>query len=322
MELISSDALNVLRTEIEGLKSLEGLLVSEEYSSAVRLILECRGRVVVTGMGKSGIIGKKIAATLSSTGTPAFFLHPSEALHGDLGTVLCDDIFLALSNSGESSEVLSLLPFLKLSGNKIISLTGHRYSNLAQQSDVALIYEVTCEGCPLGLAPMATTTVSLVVGDCLAASLMKARGFCREDFARFHPGGSLGKRLLTKVNDLMKTNLPVISETDLMSHALSVMIETNLGLVLAVDENNILKGLVSDGDIKRLIANDADFMRTEVRNVMSRNPVTVGRFEMAETALRIMETGQRLITVLPVIDGGRVVGVLRMHDILQAKIRA
>jgi arabinose-5-phosphate isomerase len=169
---------------------------------------------------------------------------------------------------------------------------------------------------------MATTTVSLVVGDCLAASLMKARGFCREDFARFHPGGSLGKRLLTKVDDLMRTSLPVVSETDLMSQALSVMIETNLGLVLAVDENNILKGLVSDGDIKRLIANDADFMRTEVRNVMRMNPVTVGRFEMAETALRIMETGQRLITVLPVIDGGRVVGVLRMHDILQAKIRA
>lgn len=321
MEIVSNDALNVLKTEISGLQSLEKLFVSEEYTQAVRLILDCRGRVVVTGMGKSGIIGKKIAATLSSTGTPAFFLHPSEALHGDLGTVLKEDIFLALSNSGESTDVLSLLPFLKLSGNNVISLTGRRYSNLAQQSDVALVYDISCEGCPLGLAPMATTTASLVIGDCLAASLMRARGFRREDFARFHPGGNLGRRLLTRVDGLMQTVLPLVLEHDLMSQALAVLIETNLGLVLVCDENKQLKGVISDGDVKRMIINDADFLHTEVCKLMHCNPITVTRFELAETALRIMETGQRLITVLPVIDNDTVVGVLRMHDVLQAKIK-
>jgi len=307
--------------EIDALESLREVVRSDSFIKAVELIHHCKGRVVVTGMGKSGIIGKKISATLASTGTPSFFMHPAEALHGDLGMTRQEDIFLALSNSGDTEEIIAILPSLKTFGNSIIAITGKEDSVLAHRASIALVYSIREEGCPIGLAPMATTTASLVLGDALAAALMKLSGFERRDFARFHPRGSLGRKLLTTVNDLMIREIPCICEGAAMDEALKIMIETNLGAVLVVNESRELVGLISDGDVKRHLGSNQDFLSCKVSEIMTAGPSTVESGEMAETALRLMEKNGKLITVLPVLEENTVVGLIRLHDIIRAKIR-
>ena len=318
---INRAGLQLLEMELGALESLREVILSKPFYDAVRLINRCEGRVVVTGMGKSGIIGKKISATLASTGTPSFFMHPAEALHGDLGMTRGEDIFLALSNSGDTEEIIAILPSLRTFGNEVVAITGKTDSVLAKRATVALVYKIHEEGCPIGLAPMATTTASLVLGDALAASLMKLSGFERRDFARFHPKGSLGRKLLTTVGDLMIQEIPSVSQSSKMDEALQLMIETNLGAVLVVDGSRQLIGLISDGDVKRHLARTQNFLGLAVSEVMTKNPTTVGSNEMAETALRIMEENGKLITILPVLENGIVVGLIRLHDIVRAKIR-
>lgn len=318
---ITNAGLQLLEMERGAVESLREVIVSPSFHEAVRLINRCKGRVVVTGMGKSGIIGKKISATLASTGTPSFFMHPAEALHGDLGMTRGEDIFLTLSNSGDTEEIIAILPSLKTFGNEVVAITGKADSVLAKRATVALVYEIQEEGCPIGLAPMATTTASLVLGDALAASLMKLSGFERRDFARFHPRGSLGRKLLTTVSDLMIQEIPCVSQESGMNEALQIMIETNLGAVLVVDNNRELVGLISDGDVKRHLVKSQNFLSLPVNEVMTKNPTTIGSSEMAETALRVMEKNGKLITILPVLDNDMVVGLIRLHDIVRAKIR-
>ncbi len=313
-------ARKLLKIQQKAISNLEEVLESEAFHEAVDLIINCRGRVVVSGMGKSGLIGQKIAATLASTGTPSFFMHPGEALHGDLGMTRREDVFLLLSNSGET-EVVQLLPSLKLFGNSVISISGRTDSTLVRQSDAPIVYKVDEEGCPIGLAPMATTTATLVLGDALATVLMTARGFRRDDFAKYHPAGSLGRRLLTRVSDLMVKELPILSEDANMRNALELLIETNLGVVMIQDKSGKLTGVLSDGDIKRVIHRSQNFLELAVRDVMTRDPRVITSNTLAEKALRDMETDKRLITFMPVVDDDKLVGLLRLHEIIQAKIK-
>ncbi len=319
-------ALNTIRMTIA---SLEGLLdkVDAKFDEAVEKIFSVRGRVVVTGMGKSGIIGKKIAATLASTGTPSFFMHPAEAVHGDLGMIVQDDIVLALSNSGETEEILQLLNNLRLRGVPLIAIVGLRESTLARHSDIALFAEIVSEGCPIGCAPMASTTTSLVLGDALSAALMAKRGFKADDFAVFHPKGALGRRLTTTVADLMVKGeaLPLVSPDDTMKHLIRVLMDTNLGAVLVVDDKQKLLGLVTDGDMKRFLDTKAEaIFSMKAIDCMTKSPRTINPSKLAERAIREMEDGsKRQITVLPVVDEKTqcTVGLLRIHDIISAKIR-
>lgn len=318
MTNFTDTAKELVRVEIDALKGLDSTLDSQAFSDAVEIIYQCKERLVITGMGKSGIIGNKIAATLSSTGTPAIVLHPAEALHGDLGVVREGDVVLALSNSGETEEIISLLPSIKLFGNKLISITSNVESTLSKESDAPIVYQIDKEGCPLNLAPMASTTVSLVIGDALGAVLMKRKNFQARDFARFHPKGSLGRKLLTRVKDLMCIDLPFVSSDKTMKDALELMISTNMGAVLVHDDK--LLGIISDGDVKRVIKEEASFMDVSVLDAMTKTPITVGPDQMAEEALRIMEDRSKLITILPVVENEKVIGMIRLHDILQAKI--
>ena len=313
-------ARKLLKIQQKAISNLEEVLESGAFHEAVDLIINCQGRVVVSGMGKSGLIGQKIAATLASTGTPSFFMHPGEALHGDLGMTRREDVFLLLSNSGET-EVVQLLPSLKLFGNSVISISGRTDSTLVRQSDAPIVYKVDEEGCPIGLAPMATTTATLVLGDALATVLMTARGFRRDDFAKYHPAGSLGRRLLTRVSDLMVKELPILSEDANMRNALELLIETNLGVVMIQDKSGKLTGVLSDGDIKRVIHRSQNFLELAVRDVMTRDPRVITSNTLAEKALRDMETDKRLITFMPVVDDDKLVGLLRLHEIIQAKIK-
>lgn len=320
--LIEATAREVIAHERDAIDSLLELVTEPGFQKAVELLLNCKGRVVITGLGKSGLIGRKISATLSSTGTPSFFMHPCEALHGDLGMTTSEDIFLALSNSGHTEELVGLLPSLKLFGNPLIAITGNADSTLAREADAAIVYGIEREGCPLNLAPMATTTATLVLGDTLAAILMKARRFESADFAKFHPRGTLGRRLLTRVRDLMSPDLPLVDSDQSMLEGLQVLIDTNLGAILITNENRELLGLVSDGDIKRLIRERQDLAAVRIAQVMTANPVTVAEDMLAEEALRIMQNKERFVTVVPVLNAmGRLSGLLRMHDILNAKIR-
>jgi len=318
---ILKSAAQLVEVESGAIESLKNVVQEEAFIKAVTLLMECRGRVVVTGMGKSGLIAKKISATLASTGTASLFLHPAEALHGDLGMTREHDVFIALSNSGDTEEIVALLPSLRLFGNRIIAITGKADSTLAQEADAAILYRLEEEGCPIGLAPMASTTISLVLGDALAATLMQLKGFQRRDFARFHPKGSLGRKVLTRVRDLMIRKIPKIQEGQKMNEALQIMIETNLGAVIVADSSQSLVGLISDGDVKRHLHQEIDFLSLDVSSVMTRNPLSIEQDELAETALRVMETGGNPISVLPVIHENRVVGLIRLHDIVQAKIK-
>lgn len=313
-------AAEVLEIESSAVKRLVGRL-DGRFVQAVELILECRGRVVVSGMGKSGHIARKIASTLASTGTPAFFVHPAEASHGDLGMITRDDVFVALSNSGESAELLAIVPLVKRQGAKLISMTGNPASSLAVEADVHLDAGVDKEACPLGLAPTASTTAALALGDALAVTLLVERGFSAEDFALSHPGGSLGIRLLTHVEDVMRKNdaVPSVSEQGFLADALLEMSKKGMGMTAIVDNENRVTGIYTDGDLRRTLEEAVDFRKTPVASVMTANPRTISPNRLAAEAVQVME--QFRITQLLVVDeAGRLVGALNMHDLLRAKV--
>jgi len=313
-------ALAVIQVESQAVAALAER-IDEHFTAACRLMFACNGRVVVTGMGKSGHIAGKIAATLASTGTPAFFVHPGEASHGDLGMITKQDVVLALSNSGETEEVLTILPIIKRLGVPLIAMTGNPASTLGTLATVHIDVGVAQEACPLGLAPTSSTTAALAMGDALAVSLLEARGFTRDDFALSHPGGSLGKRLLLRVNDIMHTGdrMPVVRETALISEALLEMTEKKLGMTAIVDADNKVAGIFTDGDLRRMLGKNPDIHSIRIDTVMTAHCMTIGIDTMAAEAMQIME--QKRINALIVIDRERrAVGALNMHDLIRAGI--
>ncbi|MBO5245255.1 MAG: KpsF/GutQ family sugar-phosphate isomerase [Selenomonadales bacterium] len=318
--MMIEQAKQVLKTESEAILALLPR-IDAHFVDAVRMILDCRGRVVVTGMGKSGIIGKKIAATLASTGTPSFFLHPAEGIHGDLGMVTADDVILALSNSGETGEVLNILPSIKRIGAKIIALCGVANSTLVKNAEVFLDASVEREACPLGLAPTASTTAALAMGDALAVALLSERNFTPSDFALFHPGGSLGRKLLLTVEKVMHAgddNLKV-TEDQTVKTALFTMTAKGLGAASVVSQDGHLLGIITDGDIRRGLAKGHEFLDYPVSRIMTRTPKTITADKLAAQALHIMEKNDpRPITVLPVVDDNfRAIGILHLTDLLR-----
>jgi len=295
--------------------------IDDHFASACRILLSCAGRVVVTGMGKSGHIGGKIAATLASTGTPAFFVHPGEAGHGDLGMITAEDSVLALSHSGDSTEILVILPMLKRLGIPLVVMTGNPDSPLARQADVVLNTAVAEEACPLGLAPTSSTTAALAMGDALAVALLEARGFSQEDFAFSHPSGSLGRRLLLRVRDIMHTGegIPSVNHDVQVLDALLEMTAKKLGMTAIVDDAGTLQGIFTDGDLRRWLEKAIDIHRTPIREVMTRHCATVEPDQLAAETVRIME--ERRINALLVVDPRRrVMGALNMHDLLRAGV--
>lgn len=313
-------ARNVLRIEAKEIEALADRL-DKNFEAAVELILQCKGRVVVSGMGKSGHIGGKIAATFASTGTPAFFMHPAEASHGDLGMITNGDIVIALSNSGESDELLNIIPTIKRLGAKIISITGKATSTLANESHIHLSAEVSQEACPLGLAPTASTTAALALGDALAVCVLDHREFSAEDFAKSHPGGNLGRRLFTRVKDIMRTGVavPYVLEHASMADALIEMTEKSLGLTAIVNEQHQLIGIFTDGDLRRSFANNHHTASTKIADVMHLKPNTIQAEKLAAEAVELME--KKKINGLLVTDtDGKLVGAFNMHDLLVAKI--
>lgn len=311
-------AKEVLRIESEALKGLSNRL-NESFLKAVALIHHCRGRVVVTGMGKAGIIGQKISATLSSLGTPSLWLHSVEAIHGDLGRVTKEDVVILLSNSGETEEVKQLLPLLKKIGAKIIALTGNLKSTLAKHSDVSLDVSVKKEGCPLGLAPMASTTAMLAMGDCLAACLIDKRGFKKEDFAFLHSGGNLGKRLLLKVEDIMRKGSanPIMDENKKVKDVLLAITRARAGSASVVDKKGRLVGIFTDGDLRRHLEIDSNLTLKMVKQVMTKNPIAILKDRLAVEALKILQ--EKKIDEVPVVDAHKKpVGLLDVQDLLKA----
>jgi len=307
---IEQDAVRALRARID-----------THFARACELILNCSGRTIVTGMGKSGHIGKKIAATLASTGTPAFFVHPGEASHGDLGMITKNDVVIAISNSGSSAEVVTLLPLLKRMGIPLISMAGNASSPLAQVADVHLDISIECEACPLDLAPTSSTTVTLVMGDALAVALLEARGFTAKDFAFSHPGGALGRKLLLKVENIMHAgvDLPRVTEETPISQALVVMTEKGFGMTTVVNAEDQLIGVFTDGDLRRSVDQGVNIGNALIGEVMTRNPKTVNQSMLAAEALGLME--DKKITALVVEDNQHhPVGVVHMHDILRAGV--
>lgn len=311
---------HVLRTEAAAVAALSERL-DESFVGAVRAILDCHGRVVVSGIGKSGHIARKIAATMASTGTPAFFLHPAEASHGDLGMVLPQDIFIALSYSGESIELLAIVPTLKRQGATLIAMTGNARSNLARQADIHIDASVAGEADPLGLAPSTSTTAALALGDALALTLLKARGFSVEDFARSHPGGSLGRRLLVRVEDIMHSGeaLPVVRHDALLPAALLEMSKKGLGMTAIVDEEQRLLGVFTDGDLRRTLEQRHDVHDTPIQALMHRSPHRIKPDQLAAEAVKYMEK-YRINGLLVVAEDDRLVGALNMHDLFRAGI--
>ena len=294
--------------------------VDENFEAALKMIMACQGRTVITGMGKSGLIGRKISATLASTGTPSFYLHPAEGIHGDLGMVTQDDVVIALSNSGETAEVLHILPSLRRIGAKIIAMVGNKNSTLAKNADVVLDVSVSKEACPLGLAPTSSTTAALAFGDALAMELLSAKNFTAKQFAVFHPGGSLGRKLLLTVDDIMhkeKEN-PLVTGDMSVKDALFVITDKGLGAVSVVDDKKHLVGLLTDGDIRRGLSRGFAFLDRPVVEIMTKTPKTIAAHKLAAEALHLMESNKpRPITVLPVIDENRcVVGLLHMTDLV------
>lgn len=315
---IIASGLRTLRLEQEAVAALADR-IGADFVRACRLVLSCQGRVVVTGMGKSGHIGHKIAATLASTGTPAFFVHPGEASHGDLGMITRGDLVIAISNSGNSPEILTLLPILKRLGIPMITMTGKAHSPLAEAAEVNLDIRVASEACPLDLAPTSSTTVTLVMGDALAVALLEARGFTAEDFALSHPGGILGRRLLLRVNDIMHAGerVPRVDPETSLLDALGEITAKGLGMTTVVDQKQTLVGVFTDGDLRRAVDRGHDIRQVSIANIMSRNPTTVRQEALAVEALTIMEN--RKITALVVTDEqNRAVGVIHMHDLLRA----
>lgn len=310
----------VFAIERQALAAVAGRL-GDAFAQACQHILASRGRVVATGMGKSGHVARKIAATLASTGTPAFYVHPGEAGHGDLGMITEADVVLALSYSGESDEVLMLLPVLKRQGNLLLAMTGRPQSSLAQAADVHLDVSVPAEACPLALAPTSSTTASLAMGDALAVALLNARGFTADDFARSHPAGSLGRRLLLHITDVMHSgdDLPKVGADASLSQALVEMSRKRLGMTAVVDADGVLIGLFTDGDLRRALDSALDVRTARIADVMTRQPRTIGADQLAVEAARLMETQQ--INGLIVVDAaGRAVGALNIHDLLRARV--
>lgn len=313
-------AKEVFQIEAQAILKL-GENLDQGFIQAVETILACKGRVVVTGMGKSGLIGRKIAATLASTGTPAFFLHPAEGIHGDLGMVTRQDVVIAISNSGETEEIVNILPVLKRIGSTVIALTGKKESTLAKNSEIFLSVGIEKEACPLGLAPTASTTATLAMGDALAIVLLEARNFRPEDFALFHPGGSLGRRLLLTVGDLMHggEEIPLVQSGRKVKEALFEITAKKLGAVSVIDEKGYLLGIVTDGDIRRHLEQDEKLLEKEVSEIMTEGPKTIGSGRLAAQALKLME--DQSITVLPVVDDQqKIIGMIHLHNLLKAGI--
>ena len=311
---------DVLEIEAKAIADLVSQL-DERFTEAVHTILACRGRTVVSGIGKSGHIARKIASTLASTGTPAFFVHPAEASHGDLGMIARDDVFIALSNSGESAELLAIVPLLKRQGAKLISLTGNPESTLAKEADVHLYAGAEKEACPLNLAPTASTTAALALGDALAVALMHAKGFTRDEFALSHPGGALGRRLLTHVRDVMRTgeSAPRVGQQATLMEALLEMSRGRMGMTAVLDDAGRVIGIYTDGDLRRSLERGVDLRATRVADVMSGHPRTIGPERLAVEAVEIMER-DKVNQILVVDEGKRLVGALNMHDLFRAKV--
>ena len=308
--------------EADALRAVHARLAEDDsVGRAVGLLLGCSGRVVVSGIGKSGHIARKIAATLASTGTPAMFVHPAEAAHGDLGMVTAEDAFIAISYSGEAAELLSILPIVKRMGAPLIAMTGKPQSSLAQLADVHLNIAVEKEACPLNLAPTASTTVTLALGDALAVALLDARGFREEDFARSHPGGALGRRLLTHVRDVMRSGdaVPVVSAEVPLAAALLEITQKGMGMTAIVDDAGLPIGVFTDGDLRRMLEQVQDFTKVTIRDVMHANPRTVHPEQLAVDAVAVMEEF-RINQMLVVDAEGKLVGALHIHDLTRAKV--
>jgi len=305
-------AKNIFISEAQAINNLKELL-TEDFDKSIQLIKKSKGRVVISGMGKSGHIGKKIAATLASTGTPSFFMHPAEAIHGDLGMLTSDDILLAISNSGESDEIVKIIPLVKARGISLIGMVGNTTSTLARHADYLLNISIEKEACPLSLAPMSSTTVTLAMGDALAGALMIEKNFKAEDFAMYHPGGSLGRRLLTKVKDLMSTkNIPTVEEGDDFSTVIQTITKGKLGLCMVV-KSTTLVGIITDGDLRRALESDSKSRFTfNASEMMTVNPKTTTSNEMAINAKKLMLKYK--INELPVVDSGKLVGIVQIYD--------
>ena len=313
-------AREVLHIEAAAIEAL-AQRVDKKFLRALDIILACEGRVIVSGMGKSGHIARKIAATMSSTGTPAYFVHPAEASHGDLGMITANDVFIALSYSGESQELLTIIPVIKRQGAKLISLTGNPQSSLALAADAHLNGAVDKEACPMGLAPTTSTTAALALGDALAMALLDAKGFGAEDFARSHPGGSLGRRLLTHVYDIMHVGkeIPSVGLQATLAEAVLEISRKGLGMTAIVDDAQHVLGIYTDGDLRRTLEKRLDFNTTLVSNVMARTPHSIGPNDLAAEAVQMME--QHKISQMLVVDAdNKLVGALNMHDLLRAKV--
>lgn len=317
---INDLAKEVLDIEAHSILKLKNS-INENFTKAIDILYSCKGRVIVTGMGKSGLIGKKIAATLSSTGTPSYFLHPAESTHGDSGIITRDDVIIAISNSGETQELLNLLPLIKRFGVPLIALTGGLNSTLSKTSDVTLDISVEKEACPLNKAPTASTTATLAMGDALAVCLLEKRGFSEEDFLIFHPSGSLGKGFLYSVDELMikGENLPLTSEDELFTNVIELISEKKLGVAILTDNNGIMTGVLTDGDIRRTLIKYPSIKDLKAKEVMTVNPKTVLPQDLAAKALNLME--KYSITALAITDENKKpVGILHIHDLLRAGV--
>lgn len=312
-------ARRVLRVEADALMALEAR-IDGDFLRAVETILACKGRVIVSGVGKTGHVARKIAATMASTGTPAYFVHAGEALHGDLGMITSEDVLIAVSNSGESEELLTIVPVVKRQGGLLIAMTGNAQSSLAKEADVHLDAHVAEEACPLNLAPTASTTAALALGDALAVALLDARGFGAEDFARSHPGGSLGRKLLTHVRDVMRPaeEVPVVAADEPVPSALLAMTRGKLGMTAIADQNRQIVGIFTDGDLRRALEKLGDLRQVKVGDVMTASPQTIEPGRLAVEAVAIME--RRKISQLLVMDQNQLVGALNMHDLFRAKV--
>jgi len=311
-------ALDVIRIEQQAIAELTQY-INPDFELACQLMFNCQGRVIIVGMGKSGHIGGKIAATLASTGTPAFFVHPGEASHGDLGMITRDDVVLTISNSGETGEVLAIVPVIKRIGAKLISMTGNPESTLAKLGDTHVCVAVSQEACPLGLAPTSSTTATLVMGDALAVALLNARGFTADDFALSHPGGSLGKRLLLRLSDIMQsgTRLPTVNVQAKIKDALVEMSLKGLGMTAVIDDKKQLKGLFTDGDLRRILDERIDIHQDSIESVMTKNPTVAHQDMLAAEGLKIME--DKKINGLIIVDNNNhPIGAMNMHDLLKS----
>jgi len=313
-------AKQVLAIEANAILGLAARL-GQDFLDALALLLNCKGRVVVSGIGKSGHVARKIASTMASTGTPAYFVHPAEASHGDLGMITRDDVLIALSYSGENEELLTIVPLIKRQGARLIAITGNAASSLAREADVHLDAHVEKEACPLNLAPTASTTAALALGDAIAVALLDAKGFGAEDFARSHPGGALGRRLLTHVSDVMRRgdNIPCIAQSASFTDAVREMSKKRMGMTALTDAAGRVTGIFTDGDLRRALERVGDIKAAPIADIMTRNPCTIGADKLAVEAVELMES-RKMNQILVVDRDDRLIGALNMHDLFRAKV--